>query len=159
MTVDFRHTDDVIPADPNDKIAYPDDYLRDVLKSVFKVATLGYHPDLESAQYTERLKAKGFHVVPVNPKLAGEMHVGEVVPARISDIPSKFDMLQVFGGPEDAMYAAEGAVEAKDKTGLKVLWLEPGTWNPDAARKAEAAGIRVVMGLDAAEQAERLGVR
>jgi predicted CoA-binding protein len=159
MTTDFRHTDDVIPADPNDKIAYPDAYLREILESVFKVATLGYHPDLESAAYTERLKGLGYHVIPVNPALAGEMHVSEVVPARISDIPTKVDMLQVFGGPEDALFAAEGAAAAKEASGLKVLWLEPGTWNPEAARVAEAAGLKVVMGLDAAEQAERLGVR
>lgn len=157
--MEFRHTDDVVPADPNDKIAYPDDYLRDVLKGVFKVATLGYHPDMESAAYTQRLKGMGYRVIPVNPHLAGEMHVEEVVPARISDISTKVDMLQVFGTPDDAMYAAEGAVEGKDKIGIKVLWLEPGTWNLEAARKAEAAGIRVVMGLDAAEQAERLNTR
>lgn len=156
---EFRHTDDVIPADPNDKIAYPDDYLRTCLKEVFKVAVLGYHPDMESAQYALRLRSMGYRVIPVNPRLAGEIHLEEVVPARISDIPTKVDMLQVFGTPDDAMYAAEGAVEGKDKIGIRVLWLEPGTWNPDAARKAEAAGIHVVMGLDAAEQAERLNTR
>lgn len=156
---DFKHTDDVVPADPNDKIAYPDEYLSACLKGVFKVAVLGYHPEMESAVYAQKLRGMGYRVIPVNPHLVGEMHMEEVVPGRISDISTKVDMLQVFGTPDDAMFAAEGAVEGKDKIGIKVLWLEPGTWNVEAARKAEAAGIKVVMGLDAGEQAERLGTR
>lgn len=155
--VEFRHDPSVVPEDPNDKIAYPEEYLREILHDVFKVAVLGFHPDYESAAYVQRLKECDYHVIPVNPNLAGEMHVNEVVPATIFDIPAKFDMLQVFGGPEDAMFAAQGVAEHREKLGVKVLWLEPGTWNPEAARLAESAGVRVVMGLDAAEVAERLG--
>lgn len=157
MAAQFRHDDSVIPADPNDKIAYPDDYLRGCLSDVYKVATLGYHPDYESAAYAARLRDRGFHVIPVNATLAGQTHLGEVVPASVFDIPTKIDMLQVFGGPEDALFAAKGLAEHKDKLGVKVLWLEPGTWSPEAAKMAEAAGVRVVMGLDAAEVAERMG--
>lgn len=155
--VEFRHDPSVVPEDPNDKVQYPEEYLRDILSDVFKVAVLGYHPDYESATYVERLKARGFHIIPVNPTLAGETHVNEVVPPSIFEIPTKIDMIQVFGGPEDAMFAARGIAEHKDKIGVKVLWLEPGTWNPDAARLAESVGVRVVMGLDAAEVSEGLG--
>lgn len=154
----FHHTRDTIPDDPATPIPYPDDYLREVLGDVHKVAVVGFKPGGESHDRAEALKSMGYRVIPVNPDIAGEIHVGEVVPARLADIPSRIDMVIVFGTPKDAEIAAEGACLAKDPFGLKVLWLGKGARNPDAARKAEEAGLRVVMDRDAAEEAARLKI-
>lgn len=154
----FHHTRDSLPEDPDVPIPYPDDYLREVLKDVHKVAVVGFKPGGESHERSEALKGMGYRVIPVNPDIAGELYVGEVVPARLADIPSQIDMVVVFGTPKDAEIAAEGASQAKDPFGLKVLWLGKGARNVEAARKAEEAGLRVVMDRDAAEEAARLHI-
>lgn len=155
----FQHTRDTVPEDTSTPIAYPDDYLRGCLKDVFKVAVVGFKPDGVSHERSEALKGMGYRVIPVNPDIAGELYVGEVVPAKLADIPTRIDMVVVFGTPKDAEIAAEGASHAVEPFGLKVLWFAPGARNLEAAQKAEAAGLRVVMDRDPAEEAERLKVK
>lgn len=153
---DFRHTTEAVG--DGGRIPYPDDYVRDCLKDTSKVAVIGYKLGQESEQRALELRHEGYRVIPVNPDLAGEMHLGEVVPGRIADIPTTVDMVVVYGTAKDAEMAAEGARLAKDPFGLKVLWFAPGARNDDAARRAEDAGLRVVQDRDPAEEARRLGV-
>lgn len=153
---EFRHTAEAVG--DSGPIPYPDDYLRACLKDTFKVAVIGYKPGQDSEQRALELRHEGYRVIPVNPDLAGEMHLGEVVPGRVADIPTTVDMVLVYGTPKDAEMAAEGARHAKDPFGLKVLWFAPGARNDEAARHAEDAGLRVVQDRDPAEEARRLGV-
>lgn len=155
-TPEFRHSPDAVGS--GGPIPYPDDYLRACLSDTFKVAVIGYRPGTPSAERMLTLRKEGFRVVPVNPALAGEIHLGEVVPGRITDIPTTVDMVVVYGTPKDAELAAEGARHAKEPFDLKVLWFAPGARNDEAARHAEAAGLRVVQDRDPAEEARRLGV-
>lgn len=155
-TTEFRHTPEAVGS--GGPIPYPDDYLRGCLKDTFKVAVIGYRPGTPSEDRSLKLRLEGYRVVPVNPDLAGQIHLGEVVPGRIADIPTTVDMVVVYGTPKDAEIAAEGARHAMDPFGLKVLWFAPGARNDDAARHAEDAGLRVVQDRDPAEEAKRLGV-
>ncbi|MFA7428541.1 MAG: CoA-binding protein [Rhodospirillaceae bacterium] len=153
---EFRHTADAVGT--GGPIPYPDDYLRECLNDTFKVAVIGYKPGQDSEKHALDLRMEGYRVIPVNPDLAGEFHLGEVVPGRVADISSTIDMVLVYGTPKDAEMAAEGARHAKDPFGLKVLWFAPGARNDDAARVAEDAGLRVVQDRDPAAEARRLGV-
>lgn len=153
---EFHHTPEAVGS--GGPIPYPDDYLRDCLHDTFKVAVIGFKPGEASERGALELRHEGYRVIPVNPDLAGELHLGEVVPGRIADIPSTIDMVVVYGTAKDAEMAAEGARHAKDPFGLKVLWFGPGARNDDAARTAEGIGLRVVQDREPATEARRLGV-
>jgi predicted CoA-binding protein len=89
------------------------------------------------------LIAKGFTVYPVNPGQAGKEILGQHVYARLSDIPHPIDMVDIFRASD----AVPGIVdEALTLDPLpKVIWMQLGVRNDEAAAKAEAAGLKVVM--------------
>ncbi|MGC2855433.1 CoA-binding protein [Novispirillum sp. DQ9] len=153
---EFRHTPEAVG--DGGPIPYPDDYLRGCLHDTFKVAVIGFKVGEASERAALDLRHEGFRVIPVNPDLAGELHLGEVVPGRVADIPTTIDMILVYGTAKDAEMAAEGARHAKGPFDLKVLWFAPGARNDDAARAAEAAGLRVVQEREPADEARRLHV-
>lgn len=153
---EFRHTPEAVGS--GGSIPYPDDYLRGCLRDAFKVAVIGFKPGEASERGSLELRHEGYRVIPVNPGLAGELHLGEVVPGRIADIPTTLDMVLVYGTAKDAELAAEGARHAREPFGLKVLWFGPGARNDEAARAAEEVGLRVVQDREPAKEARRLGV-
>jgi predicted CoA-binding protein len=122
---------------------YADSYIRDILRDTKTIAMVGAstnwaRPSFFAMKY---LQAKGFRVIPVNPGAAGQDLLGEKVYATLKDIPEKIDMVDVFRASEHVPPIADEAIAI----GAKVLWLQLGVVNEDAARKAEAAGIKVVM--------------
>jgi uncharacterized protein len=126
-----------------DHDAYSDDYLRQVLRRTRAIAMVGASPHWNRPSYfvMKYLQAKGFRVIPVNPRAAGETILGEHCYAELGEIPVAIDMVDVFRAPD----AAPGIVEDAIKIGAKTVWMQIGVRHDEAARRAEAAGLNVVM--------------
>lgn len=123
--------------------SYTDDYIRSILNKVRVIAMVGASPNWNRPSYfaMKYLQGKGFRVIPVNPTAAGQTVLGEKVYASVKDIPEKVDMVDVFRAAQEAGPLAEEAIAV----GAKVLWMQLGVRNDEAARRAEEAGLEVVM--------------
>ena len=126
-----------------DHSAYTDQYLRDVLGSVKTIAMVGASPNWNRPSYfaMKYLQGKGYRVIPVNPAAAGQEILGERVFASLAEVREKVDMVDVFRNSEAAGPITDEAI----RFGAKVVWMQIGVVNPEAAAKAEAAGLKVVM--------------
>jgi OAH/OAS sulfhydrylase len=126
-----------------DPIPYPDETLARILASVHTIALVGASPDWNRPSYfvMKYLQGKGFRVIPVNPAIAGETLLGERVHAGLRDIPERVDMVDLFRASRHAMPIVEDAIAI----GARVVWMQLGVRNDEAAAKAEAAGLEVVM--------------
>jgi predicted CoA-binding protein len=118
-----------------------DQEMRDILKSAKTVASVGLSSNQEKESFwiVAYLMEQGYTILPVNPK-ADEI-LGAKVYKSLSDIPDKVDVVQVFRRPEDVPPVVEEAI----KIGAKVVWMQEGIVNEDAAQKAREAGLQVVM--------------
>ena len=127
--------------------AYPDAYIADVLSSMKTIAAVGASANAARPSYlvVKYLLAKGYQVHPVNPGLGGQELLGRKVYARLGDVPAPVDMVDVFRNSEAALDVTRDAVALKDKLGIKVVWMQLGVRNDQAAAEAEAAGLQVVM--------------
>jgi len=123
--------------------AYDDDYIRAILRDVRVIAMVGASPNWNRPSYfaMKYLQAKGYRVIPVNPVAAGQEILGEKVHASLATIGEKVDMVDVFRNSEAAGPISEEAIAI----GAKVVWMQLGVRNDEAASRAEAAGLRVVM--------------
>ncbi len=123
--------------------SYDDAYLRRILRSVRTIAMVGASTNWNRPSYfvQKYLTGKGFRVIPVNPGAAGQELLGETVAARLEDIAGPVDMVDVFRRADQVLPIAESAIAL----GAKVLWMQVGVRNDDAAALAEAAGLQVVM--------------
>ena len=122
---------------------YSDSLIRGILQSVNVIATVGASANWVRPSYfaMKYLQAKGFRVIPVNPTQTGAEILGEQVYARLGDIPEPVDMVQVFRRGEEVGPITADAIAI----GAKVLWMQIGIRNDEAARQAEAAGLTVIM--------------
>jgi predicted CoA-binding protein len=122
---------------------YPDDYVAGILRSVKTIAVVGASPNEMRPSFgvTRFLKGKGYDVVAINPGHAGGEIAGCPVFATLADVPRPIDMVDVFRNSE----AAGAVVDEAIAVGAKVVWMQLGVRNDEAAARAEAAGIRVVM--------------
>jgi predicted CoA-binding protein len=115
--------------------------IRRILKENHTIAMVGlsadwFRPSFFAAKY---LKDHGFRVIPVNPRY--DEILGEKSYARVQDIPEPIDVVDCFRKPEDIPPLADAAIEV----GAKVLWMQLGIVNEEAAAKAEEAGLEVIM--------------
>ncbi len=122
---------------------YSDEYLRGVLAGVRTIAMVGASEHWNRPSYfaMKYLQDKGYRVIPVNPQAKGEEILGEKVYADLADIPEKIDMVDIFRRAE----AVPGIVDQAIAKGAKVVWMQLGVRHDQAAAKAEAAGLKVVM--------------
>jgi predicted CoA-binding protein len=87
------------------------------------------------------LQDHGYRVIPVNPQITGEHVHGEYVWRELSQIGEPIDLADVFRRREAAGDAVDQAIAA----GAKAVWMQLGVINEEAAKRAEAAGLKVVM--------------
>ena len=130
----------------------PDMTIREILATPRTVAVVGCSPDPDRDSYriAALLKAKGHKVIPVNPSC--QEILGERCFASVRDIPEPVEMVDVFRRPEFVDQIADEAIAV----GAKVLWLQLDVINEPAARKAQDAGLTVVMGRCPAIEYRRL---
>lgn len=138
----LRPADDPSCAVPGTFGHYDDEHLADILRRARTVAMVGAstNPIRPSSFVFKYLTRKGYHVIPVNPGAVGQEILGVPVVADLRDIDEPIDVVDVFRRPD----AVPGIVDAAIAVGAKVVWLQLGIRNPDAAARAEAAGLTVV---------------
>ena len=126
-----------------DHDAYSDDDLRGILRRVRTIAMVGASPNWNRPSYfaMKYLQHKGYRVIPVNPAAAGQVILGETAYASLKDVPDPVDMVDIFRNSEAAGPVTDDAIAI----GAKIVWMQLGVRNDDACRRAEAAGLTVVM--------------
>lgn len=136
--------------------AYTDDHVRSVLTAAKTIAVVGFsnNPDRASHHVTEFLIRQGHDVWPVNPGLAGKEALGRTVVASLADVPVPIDMVDVFRNSE----AAGAVVDEAIAVGAKIVWMQLGVRNDEAAARAEKAGLTVIMNRCPAIEIPRLGI-
>jgi predicted CoA-binding protein len=97
------------------------------------------NPDKASYGIMQKLQKVGYRVIPINPRETEIL--GERSYASLTDVPERIDIVDVFRRPEDTPSIADDAVAI----GAKALWLQTGISNEDAAARASAGGLTVVM--------------
>ena len=124
-------------------MTYSDDYLKKILGRTKTIAVVGVSTNSVRPSYfvARYLSLKGFTVIPVNPGHAGKMLFGQTIRASLSDIDRPVDMVDIFRNSEAAGSITDDAI----KVGTKIVWMQLGVRNDDAAKRAEDAGLRVVM--------------
>ncbi|MET4806217.1 CoA-binding protein [Limibacillus sp. MBR-115] len=126
---------------------YPDHYIRRILASTKTIAMVGASPDWSRPSYfaMKYLQEKGYRVIPVNPRAAGQTILGEKVYERLDAVPAPFQMVDVFRNSDAAGSITDEAIALAQDKGIQVIWMQLGVRNDAAAARAEAAGLRVVM--------------
>jgi predicted CoA-binding protein len=124
---------------------YPDSYIRGILNTVKTIAMVGISPkDVRPSYFAFKyLLERGYRMIPVNPGQVGEDILGQPVYGRLADIPEPVDMVDVFRAPQFAPAIVEEALALRPKP--QVIWMQLGIRNDEAARLAEASGLKVVM--------------
>ena len=134
--------------------AYAD--IKALLESARTIAMIGAsdRPDRASYGVMAKLQAHGYRVIPVNPQITGEHVHGEFVFRDLSQLGDPIDIVDIFRNSAAAGDAVDQAIAA----GAKAVWMQLGVINEDAAARAEAAGLQVVMDRCPAIEIPRLGV-
>ena len=119
----------------------PDQDLTQLLTGASTIAMVGASSNPERASYgiMRKLQQVGYRVIPINPRETEIL--GERAYPSLADVPGKIDIVDVFRRAEETPPIADEAV----KVGAKALWLQTGIANEEAAARAEAGGLTVVM--------------
>jgi predicted CoA-binding protein len=120
-----------------------DKELRELLTSARTIAMIGAsdRPERASNGVMRALQDHGYRVLPVNPNITGERLYGEFVWRELSQIGEPIDIVDIFRRSDAAGEAVDQAILA----GAKAVWMQLGVIDEDAAKRAEAAGLKVVM--------------
>jgi predicted CoA-binding protein len=126
---------------------YSDDLIKSILRTTKTIAMVGASGNSVRPSYfaMKYLLDKGFVVHPINPGLEGKDILGQKVYASLKDVPAPVDMVDIFRNSDAALGVVEEALGEKDRLGLKVIWMQLGVINEDAAAKAREAGLTVIM--------------
>ena len=132
---------------PVEPLHYDDEHLRRILKQVRTIALAGAsHKWVRPSNFAMKyLQGKGYRVIPVNPGQAGKEILGETVYASLTDIPGPFDMVDIFRSSDQAGVLADEILNIHEDKGIKVVWMQLGVRDDEAAEKLEKAGLTVVM--------------
>src|SRR5262245_28131843 len=116
--------------------------IQEILQASKVIAVVGLSdkPDRDSYHVAEYLQRAGYRIIPVNPALKSDV-LGEKPYASLRDVPEKIDVVDIFRRPD----AVPAIVEESIGIGAKVVWMQEGIAHNEAAEKARAAGLKVVM--------------
>ncbi len=133
-----------------------DEDIADLLKNARTIAMVGAsdNPDRASFGVMKFLQNQGYRVIPVNPRITGEHVHGEYVWRELAQIGEPIDIVDIFRKSEDVGPIVDQAIEA----GAKAIWMQLGVEDAEAATKAEAAGLKVVMNHCPKIEFARLGL-
>jgi predicted CoA-binding protein len=128
-------------------LSYSNAELLAILRATRTIAMVGASPkwNRPSSFAMKYLQEKGYRVIPVNPGHAGKQILGETVHASLADIPDPFDMVDIFRNSEAAGPITDQAIALAEEKGIKTIWMQLGVVNHEAAGRARAAGLTVVM--------------
>ncbi|MBO9578358.1 MAG: CoA-binding protein [Microbacteriaceae bacterium] len=115
-----------------------------ILDQARSIAVVGMSPDPSRGSYfvgTYLVQDSDYELFFVNPKAAGTQILGRDVHASLAELPSVPDVVVVFRRPD----AIPSVVDEVVALGSPTIWVQLGIWNEEAARDAEAKGLRVVM--------------
>jgi predicted CoA-binding protein len=115
--------------------------LRQILVMAKTIAVVGLSDKLDRPSHTVAayLQGQGYRIIPVNPNLSEVL--GEKAYASLRDVPEAIDVVDIFRRPEHVPPVVEDAIAI----GAKVVWMQVGIIHEEAAARAEAAGLTVVM--------------
>lgn len=125
------------------ELYYPDWQIRRILRDVNTVAMVGASTNWNRPSYfaMKYMQDKGYRVIPVNPRSAGETLLGEEVVASLKDITVPVDMVDIFQRSDRVPPVVDEAIEI----GANVIWMQLTVRHDEAARKAEDVGLTVIM--------------
>ena len=128
-----------------DHDSYSDAIIRGILNTVKTIAMVGVSPKTNRPSYFafKYLLERGYRMIPVNPGQAGGELLGQKVYARLADIPEPVDMIDIFRASEHATGIVREALAMNPRP--RVIWMQLGVRNDEAAKLAEDAGLKVVM--------------
>ena len=115
--------------------------ITDLLRAAKTIAVVGqsrkpWRPSFGVSSY---MQAQGYRIIPVNPNI--EESLGEPAYQRLEDVPEKIDIVNIFRQPEHVSTIVDAAI----KLGVRCIWMQEGVVDEQAADRAEAAGIPVLM--------------
>lgn len=127
--------------------SYSDAYIAGILNDTRVFAFVGASANNNRPSYfaMKYLIGKGYSVVPVNPMLKRVPLLGQTPVDSIHELAAPVDVIDIFRNSEVAREITREAIGLKDRLGLKVIWMQLGVRNDEAAAEAEAAGLKVVM--------------
>lgn len=133
-----------------------DEDIARLLSETQTIALIGAsdRPDRPSYEVMKFMQDHGYRVIPVNPQITGEHVHGEFVWRDLSQIGDPIDMVEIFRNSAAAGEAVDQAIAA----GAKAVWMQLGVVNAEAAARAEAAGLKVVMDRCPMMEIPRLGL-
>jgi len=128
-------------------LIYDDAQIRRVLCEVRTIAMAGASPNwVRPSNFAMKyLQGKGYRVIPLNPGQAGKEILGEPCYASVAEIPDTVDMIDIFRNSEAAGAIVDDVLPIASEKQIKVIWMQIGIRNDNAAARAEAAGLTVIM--------------
>jgi hypothetical protein len=109
-----------------------------------------FRPSHGVAEYLQRA---GYRIIPVNPKITEVL--GERSYASLDEVPEPVDIVDIFRRPEHVPEIVEAAI----RKGAKAIWMQEGVVHEEAARRAESAGLAVIMDRCILKEHKRLGLK
>ena len=122
---------------------YSDDYLQEILTEVKVIAVVGASSDASRPSFAtfKALRDVGYEMIPINPDESVSEILGQRTYKSLAQVSKPIDMVQVFRASDAAAEIAKEAIDV----GAKVLWMQLGVRDDEAAKMAEDAGLKVVM--------------
>jgi hypothetical protein len=115
--------------------------IKSLLQQIKHIAVVGLSPKTKrpSHQVAKAMQGYGYHIIPVRP--AVDEVLGEKAYASLEEVPDPIDLVDVFRAPEHIAPVIDACIDR----GVKAVWLQDGVINEAEARRAQAAGMMVIM--------------